>query len=122
VRPYHELAGLEHLYLEDSYVLAIDEAGGELRFELDAVLTESHPSWAPPKPHEQYAYARLALVFPGLREITWRSRTMRPSTDAAGEIDYGNIDTLTAHGSRYELTGDWGEVVIESDPPTVVEP
>lgn len=33
--------------------------------------------------------------------------------DAAGEIDYGNIDTFVKNDDCYSLSGDWGLVVIK---------
>lgn len=33
--------------------------------------------------------------------------------DASGEIDYGNIDKLLCCDGGYELTGDWGRVIIK---------
>ncbi len=111
---------LTNIYLEDSFVLAIHESRDELRFDLEAVLTENRPQWKPPKPDEQYAYLRIGLVFEQPRRIEWIRKTMRPSTDATGELDYGNIDSLTWDGTVYELAGDWGQVRVESGPPTVV--
>jgi hypothetical protein len=32
--PYDQLSGLEHLYLEDSYLLGIHEDDDELRFDV----------------------------------------------------------------------------------------
>ena len=122
MRPYHELPGIEALYLEDSYVLGVREGTTDVRFELEAVLTEDHPKWSPPKPGEQYAYLRVDLVFPNPRRVEWIERAMRPITDASGEIDYGNIDSFEWQTDFYELLGEWGHVRIESDAPVLVEP
>jgi hypothetical protein len=121
VSTYDELPGLEHLYLEDSYVLAIDENPDALHFDLEAVLTEQHPHYSPPKPDEQYSYRRVDLVFTAPKAVNWIKRIMKPFTDAGGEIDYGNIDSFTWEGDRYELSGDWGHVIIDGPPPTIVE-
>jgi len=85
---YASLPGLEHLYLEDSWVLGVYESDGVLNFDLEAVLTEQHPYWEPPKPGEMYCYGRVALTFPGVRSIEWISRGGRPATDASGERDW----------------------------------
>ena len=55
-RPYSELQGLEHVYLEDSYVLRIRWTGDAIIFWLEAILTEHHPDYVPPKPGERYCY------------------------------------------------------------------
>ncbi len=122
MRQYPELPGLEALYLEDSYVLGIEEEPREVRVQVDAVLTDAHPKWTAPKPTEQYSYLRVDLVFPNPRSVEWLNKAMQPIRDASGETDYGNIDTFVWRPGLYELTGEWGHVRIESDPPIVAEP
>jgi hypothetical protein len=123
MKGYEQLSGFEHLYLEDSWVLAVGERANELRFDLEAVLTEDHPDWHPPKPDEVYAYKRLAVVFLKPREVTWVKRmTGPPAVDASGEVDYGNIDVFMWDGDLFDLQGDWGHVRVVSDPPVVVNP
>ena len=95
VADYSDLPGLEHLYLEDSYVLGIREQHDELRFELEAVLTEDHPRWAPPKPGEAYAYRRVDLVFVRPSRVWWIEQTMQPVVGPGGDVDFGNIDSFT---------------------------
>ncbi|MEJ7892352.1 MAG: hypothetical protein WKF94_06900 [Solirubrobacteraceae bacterium] len=117
---YDTLPGLEHLYLEDSWVLGVHESATSLSFDLDAVLTEQHPRWHPPKPGEQYAYRRVALTFPAVRSLEWLSRGGPPATDASGERDRGNIDSFVVRDDGvYELDGDWGHVRVASDAPAV---
>ena len=115
------MPGLKHLYLEDSWVLGIEESPDELRFDLEAVLTEDHPRWSTPKPDEQYAYLPIALVFRRPRTIEFERSRCPPAVDATGEIDYGHIDSFQWEGCRFELEGDWGSVRIEGDPPAVIE-
>ena len=122
VTSYEELPGFEHLYLEDSWVLRVNDTPGELRFDMEAVLTEDHPQWHPPKPGEQYAYKRVALVFAKPRRVQWAERMHGPpAVDASGEVDYGNIDVFTWDGTRFELQGDWGKVSVDGDPPLVID-
>lgn len=120
MQPYHELAGFENVYLEDSWVLAVTEDGDEFRLRLDVVLTEQHPRWAPPKPNEVYSYAPASLVFVKPQTVEWTRPAGRPSTDATGETDWGNIDSFMWDGSRYELEGDWGAVTVEGDAPQLI--
>lgn len=54
---YSQFPGLTGVYLEDSYVLGIAEAPGQLTFKLDAVLTPESPAYHPPQPGEQYCCA-----------------------------------------------------------------
>jgi len=121
VGTYDQLPGLEHLYLEDSYLLGVDEGSNELRLEVEAVLTEQHPRFVPRRPDEAYTYLRVAIVFPNPRSVTWIDRSMRPIVGPDGEIDYGNIDSFTFEADRYELVGEWGHITIDGPPPTVTE-
>lgn len=110
---------LADAYLQDSWVLDVVVRPTEVVFDLDLVLRPSHPAYTQPRPGEQYCYRRATLRFPGLREITWQLGTGPPATDADGEVDYGNIDTLRTDGEVYELDGDWGAMSLLSDPPVV---
>lgn len=113
---YHELPQLADIYLEDSLVRAVHDTRSDLVFDLDLVLTEENPRYTPPTPDKQYCYATGSLVFPNAREVTWLNKEFRPSRDAGGAVDYGNIDTfvLTDDGF-YVLTGEWGELRLRSD-------
>lgn len=119
---YASLPELAGVYLEDSYVLTIDEAPRRFSFTLDAVLTPEHPRYHPPVPGEQYCYARADLTFDDVAEVVWLSRSAVGFTDATGEHDVGNIDSLTVEGqNRYLVEGDWGRVRIRCPrPPRLV--
>jgi hypothetical protein len=114
---YEEIAGLDNVYLEESWVLGVYESDDDLTFDLEVVLTDGHPQWEPPKPGEMYCYRRTALTFSNVRGIEWLERGTRPATDATGSEDWGHIDTFVADGGRYELTGDWGRVRFSSERP-----
>jgi hypothetical protein len=118
---YDQLPGLEHLYLEDSYLLAVHEDGDELRLDIEAVMTEQHPRFTPRKPHETYSYLRVAIVFIEPRSVDWLERSMKPITDPDGETDYGNIDSFTFDQDRYEITGEWGHIVLHGTAPVVID-
>lgn len=114
--PYHKLPGLETLYLEDSYVLSIDEAADTFTIFLDCVLTEKDPDYHLPKAREHHCYRKLNLTFAPTREVIWLRKDFQWSTDASGEEDLGNIDTFEKHEDGiYELSGGWGVVRIEAD-------
>lgn len=118
--PYFVLDSLEHLYLEDSYVLNITEAPESLEFEIDAVLTEEHVAYLPPPPKEKYCYLRGSIIFPNTRKVIWMDRSSTCFHDASGECDYGNIDEFYKDDDGYHLAGDWGSVVVRSDEPRFV--
>jgi len=111
---YEALPGLNVVYLEDSFVLAIRERSHELCFELEAVLTPEHPDYVAPPGNEQYCYRRGTLCFDAA-QINWLRRSEGRYRDASGEEDLGNIDVFLAEEGRYYLEGDWGGVEIETN-------
>jgi hypothetical protein len=121
VATYDQLPGFEHIYLEDSYLLGVSESHGGLCFDVEAVLTGQHPRWSPGKPGEAYTYLRIAIVFSNPRSVTWLQRPMKPVVGPDGQIDYGNVDSFIWQNGHYELAGEWGRVMIEGEPPSVVE-
>ncbi|HVW39840.1 MAG TPA: hypothetical protein VHC18_00665 [Amycolatopsis sp.] len=118
---YDQFPDLAGVYLEDSYVLAIREDADTVSFALEAVLTPQHPRYRPPQPDEQYCYAKANLVFTSVSEVRWLERSGLVFTDATGEADLGNIDTMNYTNDHYELTGDWGQVqIFTREPPRLV--
>lgn len=109
---YYEILPLSNFYLEDSYVLSIDEVAGSLIFELEAVLTQGHPQYEKPKNGEQYCYRKVLLRFSSVDSIEWLDRRLTGFEDSTGEIDYGNIDSFFRGEDLYVLSGDWGRVII----------
>jgi hypothetical protein len=92
---YYEIPLLSNFYLEDSYVLAIDEGVNSLVFELEAVLTEKHSKYEKPRDGEQYCYRRVSLRFLKIDSLEWLDRKLLVFSDSSGESDYGNIDSFT---------------------------
>ena len=117
---YDSLPGFEHVYLEDSYVLAILASLAYLRFDMDVVLCPGHPAYSAPRDGEQYCYRNGRLEFEGIQSVEWIELRIRPSIDASGDVDFGNIDLFTHESGRFELTGDWGSVRIVSQIPRLV--
>ena len=114
---YDTFPGLAGVYLEDSYVLDISESSGHVVFHLDAVLTPEHSAYHSPSPGEQYCYAKGSLVFPDVTRVQWLRRSNCHYTDASGEEDFGNIDTLIVDGDAFVVEGDWGAVRISGAQP-----
>jgi hypothetical protein len=117
MRPYYDIPELRSLYLEDSFVLEIDERDGGIAFTVEAVLTEDHPRYHEPKPGEQYCYERIVLAFVNVSSVQWLERSEHVFTDVDGEQDLGNIDVLRWDGELYDIAGDWGHVQVHSAAP-----
>ena len=99
---------LAHIYLEDSWVLALWPLDNMLAFDLDAVLTQEHPEHRGPTSGEQYDYRRARLTLLG--QVSCALSGAPPATGAGGTEDLGNIDSWTVDDAGVSLlTGDWGE-------------
>jgi hypothetical protein len=114
---YHEtFDDLAGIYLEDSWVLGIEESCIALVFLLDAVLTPDHRAYQPPKPGEQQCWRRAKLHITSDSAIYFRRATAPPAVDASGEPDHGHIDSFRAVRDEqrlvWELAGDWGEALV----------
>jgi hypothetical protein len=109
---YYEILSLSNFYLEDSYVLSIVEVAGSLIFELEAVLTKSHPQYEEPKNGERYCYRKVLLRFFSANSIEWVDRKFIGFVDSTGDFDYGNLDSFVRDDGAYTLSGDWGRVII----------
>ena len=116
---YYEWNKFKNIYLEDSFVLGIEESEKEISFTVEAALTEEHPMYSPPMQNEKYCYKRTKIVFKELKNIKWLEKNNEPFIDADGSEDYGNIDIFELSLEGYHVLGDWGEVIICSEAPTL---
>jgi hypothetical protein len=117
---YTSIPGFEDIYLEDSWILGIRAEPGSVFLDLDVVLNESHPAYAPPMPGEQYCYRRGAIRFEHVDSLTWTRQTMVvPAIDASGEPDFGSIDEFEIGQGQYTIEGDFGRLEITSSRPTI---
>jgi hypothetical protein len=116
---YFDLHGFENVYLEDSYVLSFEVGINFLEIALDLVLTESHLLFNIPEPGFQYCYKSAFIIFNRIELLKWSNKNLRGSIDTNGEIDFGNIDSFFFENGHYYLEGDWGDLDIVSEPPTL---
>lgn len=112
---YWELPGLEHVYLEDSWVIQIMATPGTLQVDCEFVLTEDHTGYQPPRAGEMYCYARGALIFKNVVSLVWEQQGMPPALDAAGETDFGGIDAFSLDQGGFLLEGDFGNIRLSND-------
>ena len=116
---YNEWDSFKNTYLEDSFVLSIEESKEQLSFVVEVVLTEKHTLYKPPTKDEQYCYKKAKIVFQKLKSIKWLDRSIESFTDADDSEDYGNFDSFELTPDGYYLAGDWGETIVNSAPPTL---
>lgn len=114
MKNYTDFPDLANVYLEDSFVLAIEETSSSLSFKLDVVLTSSHPLYREPPVDEQHCYAPAVLAIADATKIEWVTRSSQTYRDATGEEDLGNIDSFQHYDGYFEIVGDWGQVRVYS--------
>jgi len=119
MKDYQSLPDLVNIYLEDSYILAVEATPGRLILQMEFVLTEDHPAFIAPGPHHQYCYHDGRLLFSAVRELRWSDQRLVPFTDATGEKDFGNIDSLKWEDRHSLMYGDVGRVEVFGDLPAV---
>lgn len=118
MQTYEYLRGFEGVYLEDSWILAVSAEPEMVKFDIDVVLTESHPAYRPPRAGEQYCYRRAEIRFPEVRKLSWTGQgRVRPAVDASGSTDYGSFDNFVVEDNRYTVEGDFGRMEILSNSP-----
>lgn len=111
---YYEWGDFKHIYLEDSFVLNIEESEIQISFTVEMVLTENHPLYTPPSSRDKYCYKTGKIIFRRLESVSWISKNMQQFIDADETVDYGNIDLFELNPDGYHILGDWGEVIIEA--------
>lgn len=109
---YSKLPQFSKYDVENGYLLDVRE-GDSIEFTVDAAMTYDHP--------QQPGWAKILIVFPKVRSAQWIQKTMRPTVDPDGTVDYGSIDSFTVEGDRSHLSGSWGEIEIISNPIEVNE-
>ncbi|WNC69089.1 hypothetical protein RI845_02785 [Thalassotalea nanhaiensis] len=100
--------------LNDSLVIDWSLENNRLKFDLIASIWPESDFYYPPKKDEYTCYRNALISFENITSITGllSKESVKPSTDADGSIDYGNIDTLTVLEDKFELIGDFGKVEI----------
>lgn len=116
---YYEWESFKNLYLEDSFVLRIENSEKQIVFTVELVLSEEHPKYSPPNQGDQYCYKKATIIFGGLKSTEWIERNSQSFIDADNSKDFGNIDVFEQTPEGYHLSGDWGEVKIDSNPPAL---
>lgn len=90
-----------------------------ISFTVEVILTENHPMHSPSRQDEQYCYKTAKIIFKSLGKVKWLERKGDSFTGADGAEDYGNIDSFELTSEGYHMLGDWGEVMICSDAPSL---
>lgn len=112
---YSELAGLDGVLLEDSWVLDIAPSERHIAFRIEAVLLPGHPAYADPKPGEVYCFRSGWLSVASSEAVSVELSGAQPAVDASGATDLGNIDGFAeVSDDLWVLEGDWGRATVNS--------
>ena len=100
--------------LNDSFVLSWHQETSELTFEIEASIWPESKHYEKPKTNEHTCYKPATLSFENFTELNGllEINQIKPATDAAGEIDYGNIDSLEKNNKGFLIEGEFGSVSI----------
>lgn len=110
---YFDLAGLELVLLEESWVLDVAPSESQIAFRIEAVLLPGHPAFTGPKPGQQYCYRSGWLIVASSEAVSVALSGSRPAVDASGTTDLGNIDVFAEISSDlWILEGDWGQATV----------
>ena len=114
INNYFELDGFQDIYLEDSFVIGIQETESSIRFDCDFVILENHKLYTIPEVGEQYCYRNGYIEFTNITILDWIKRDEVVFSNDCYDNDYGNIDIFYLDNETYHLQGDWGEVMIHA--------
>ncbi len=105
---------MRHVYLEDSWVLGVYPSAQMFAFELDAVLTPTHPATGALRRASSYDHRRARLVLCG--PVHCALSGAPPALNNDGTRDVGNIDTWILDDSGPSvLSGDWGAAEVRAE-------
>ncbi|WP_328938637.1 hypothetical protein OG288_29280 [Streptomyces tauricus] len=117
---YPSFPGFENVSLEDSYVLDIAVHPGVLTLKLDLLLLPGHPRYGTPLPGERACFRPATVVFSSVRDLHWTGQgVIKPAIDASGSADFGSVDSLARLEASYKIVGDWGEINLQADAPSL---
>ncbi|MDT0581713.1 hypothetical protein [Brumicola blandensis] len=105
---------MEGIDLQDSFVLDWSESNSELVFQIEASVWPGSKHYVEPKESEHTCYKKASIRFFDFDSISGlksKSEVVQ-SSDASGELDYGNIDSFSATSRGFLLDGDFGNVLV----------
>ena len=74
------------------------------------VVTCDHTRCVPAPAGKAYTPCAGSLSFFEVQTLSWSDQGARPSLDAEGRTELGNIDDMMFDGDTYRLEGSWGRM------------
>ena len=111
---WEEMEIFKGIDLNDSFVLSWQGESNEITFELEASIWPESKYYEKPKENEHTCYKPATLSFKNIKKSNGllEINQVKATTDAAGEIDYGNIDNLEKTKQGFLVEGEFGSVSI----------
>jgi len=107
------IAALNDILLEDTFVLAWHRGHESLTFHVLASLLQSHPDASVPTSGDWACYRPGIIQFFGVTSVggLLPQDSVQRTADAAGDIDYGCIDSIAlVQPGKYNVVGEFGDV------------
>ena len=110
---------LDGIGISESYVLSWSSETESLLVDADLLLTRDHPAYEEPRPSEKQCYRPAWLEFPWCTGVQASGRT-GSAAEMAATLGSGKIRELRGAGDgNWELTGEFGSVIIRAEAPMV---
>lgn len=100
---------LQGIDIESSYILGVIYDDTSLTLEMDYKLLDSHDAYIAPADDEEGCFAKGFLRFALIEEL---ALDKADKAKAGEEVDYSDIYSVKAEGSRFEISGGWGEIKV----------
>lgn len=97
--------------LTKSFVLSWHMESDTLMVDIDLFLTPEHPFFEKPRPAEKVCIRPACIEFPYCDSVTHNG------VEGVGAIGIGGIDNLVVRDGVYEITGEFGTVVVDAERP-----
>jgi len=120
VTDWRELREFKAVDLSKSFVLSWDTESESLLIDVDLFLCSDHAFYEKPRPAEIACFRPALLEFPHCSRIVTGAdgENEQSVPDIAATLGRGPIKGLRRIGDgRYEITGEFGQVVIEAERP-----
>ena len=104
--------------LSRSFVLSWHVESDVLFIDIDLYLTPEHPFYEKPRPAERVCIRPAYIEFPFCKALATDGSSDGQLVDIARNIDHGAITGLRRlSDTRYEISGEFGTVLVDAEGP-----
>lgn len=115
---WREMREFADVDLTKSFILSWHFESGILFVDIDVLLTPEHPFYETPRPAEKVCIRPACIEFPYCESFGKAGESGGKLVDIAGNLGAGAITGLSRFANhRYEISGDFGTVLIDAERP-----